>query len=103
MTSWLGGILKDPEKRAIASWLGAGGLAVAGVIGSIVTFYVDHKEPHEKSVTNIYILDANAAKTLTAQLISDRLTPATAGSQEAVGGAVQSIARGAAAGDSRLQ
>jgi hypothetical protein len=76
-------------------------LAVAGVIGSIIAFYVDHKEPHEKSVTNIYILDENAAKTLTAQLILDRQTPP--GIAGAVDGAVRSITRGAAAGDSRLQ
>ena len=87
-------IAKDPDRREALKWL-------LGGVAAILHIFVDHKDTHEKSVTNIYILDENAAKTLTVQLI--RQTPAMPGTQGAVAGAVQSIARGAAEGDSRLQ
>jgi tetratricopeptide (TPR) repeat protein len=48
MTSWLGGILKDPEKRAVLSWLGGGAVVVAGGIWAVFTFYVEHKDAHDK-------------------------------------------------------
>jgi tetratricopeptide (TPR) repeat protein len=48
MTSWLGGILKDPDKRAILSWLGGGAVVVAGGIWTVVTFVVEHKDTPDK-------------------------------------------------------
>ena len=48
MTFWLGGILKDPEKRAVLSWLGGGAVVVAGGIWAVFTFYVEHKDAHDK-------------------------------------------------------
>ena len=42
------GFLKDPDKRAIFSWLGGGAVVVAGGIWTVVTFVVEHKEPPEK-------------------------------------------------------
>ena len=102
MLSWLG-VLKDPERRAILSWLGAGAMAAAGVIGAVVTFVVDHKAHDDKGVTNVYILDENAAKTVVARLISERQTPALPGTQLAVAEAVDATAKGAAAGSPRAR
>src|SRR5450631_3019058 len=48
MTFWLGGILKDPEKREVLSWLGGGAVVVAGGIWAVFTFYVEHKDAHDK-------------------------------------------------------
>ena len=47
MSSWLGRILKDSEKRTILFWLGAGTLVVAGVIWMAVSF-VDYKDAQDK-------------------------------------------------------
>jgi tetratricopeptide (TPR) repeat protein len=47
--SWLGGILKDPEKRAVLSWLGGGAVVVAGGIWAVVTFVVEHKDTPDKN------------------------------------------------------
>jgi hypothetical protein len=56
MTSWLGGILKDPDKRAILSWLGGGAVVVAGGIWTVVTFVVEHKDtPDKKGGTTITV------------------------------------------------
>ena len=56
MTSWLGGILKDPEKRAVLSWLGGGAVVVAGGIWAVFTFYVEHRDAHDKKGgTNITV------------------------------------------------
>jgi tetratricopeptide (TPR) repeat protein len=48
MPSWLGGIFKDPDKRAILSWLGGGAVVVAGGIWTVITFVVEHKDAHDK-------------------------------------------------------
>jgi tetratricopeptide (TPR) repeat protein len=48
MSSWLGGILKDPDKRAILSWIGGGAVVVAGGIWTVVTFVVEHKDAQDK-------------------------------------------------------
>ena len=42
------GFLKDPDRRAILSWLGGGTVVVAGGIWTVVTFVVDHKKSPEK-------------------------------------------------------
>jgi tetratricopeptide (TPR) repeat protein len=56
MSSWLGGILKDPDKRAILSWLGGGAVVVAGGIWTVVTFVVEHKDtPDKKGGTTITV------------------------------------------------
>jgi len=56
MTSWLGGILKDPDKRAILSWLGGGAVVVAGGLWAVFTFYVEHKDAQDKKGrTNITV------------------------------------------------
>jgi hypothetical protein len=54
--SWLGGILKDSEKRAILSWLGGGAVVVAGGIWTVVTFVVELKDtPDKKGGTTITV------------------------------------------------
>jgi len=56
MAYWLGGILKDPDKRAILSWLGGGAVVVAGGIWTVVTFVVEHKDtPDKKGGTTITV------------------------------------------------
>ncbi len=56
MASWLGGILKDPDKRAILSWIGGGAVVVAGGVWTVVTFIVDHKDaPDKKGGTTITV------------------------------------------------
>jgi tetratricopeptide (TPR) repeat protein len=56
MSSWLGGILKDPDKRAILSWIGGGAVVVAGGIWTVVTFVVEHKDtPDKKGGTTITV------------------------------------------------
>ncbi len=42
-------IIKDPDKRAILSWLGGGAVVVAGGIWTALTFVVEHKDVHEKN------------------------------------------------------
>jgi hypothetical protein len=41
-------IIKDPDKRAILSWLGGGAVVVAGGIWTVVTFVVEHKDASDK-------------------------------------------------------
>ena len=49
-------ILKDPDKRAILSWLGGGAVVVAGGIWTVVTFVVEHKDtPDKKGGTTITV------------------------------------------------
>jgi len=56
MAYWLGGILKDPDKRAILSWLGGGAVVVAGGLWAVFTFYVEHKDAQDKKGrTNITV------------------------------------------------
>ena len=50
----MSGILKDPEKRAILSWLGGGAVVVAGGIWTVVTFVVGHG--HDKKDAGAVIL-----------------------------------------------
>jgi len=58
MASWLGGILKDPDKRAILSWIGGGAVVVAGGVWTVVTFIVDHKDaPDKKGGTTMSVAD----------------------------------------------
>jgi tetratricopeptide (TPR) repeat protein len=47
---------KDPDKRAILSWLGGGAVVVAGAIWTAVTFVVEHKDTSDKKGgTNITV------------------------------------------------
>ncbi|MGB6176925.1 MAG: tetratricopeptide repeat protein [Methylocella sp.] len=39
---------RDPDKRAILSWLGGGAVVVAGGIWTVVTFIVEHKDTSNK-------------------------------------------------------
>ena len=49
-------IAKDPDKRAILSWLGGGAVIVAGGIWVVVTFVVEHKDTSDKKGgTNITV------------------------------------------------
>jgi tetratricopeptide (TPR) repeat protein len=41
-------IFKDPDKRAVISWLGGGAVVVAGSIWTVVTFVVEHKDASGK-------------------------------------------------------
>jgi hypothetical protein len=38
---------KDPEKRAILSWIGGGAVIVAGGVWTAVTFFIEHKDLKE--------------------------------------------------------
>src|SRR3981081_2677516 len=47
---------KDPDKRAILSWLGGGAVVVAGGIWTVLTFVVEHKDASgNKGGTNITV------------------------------------------------
>ena len=49
-------IIKDPDKRAILSWLGGGAVVVAGGIWTVLTFVVEHKDASDKKGgTNITV------------------------------------------------
>ncbi|MGH6858295.1 MAG: hypothetical protein ACRECP_11860, partial [Methylocella sp.] len=48
MASRLGEIFKDPDKRAILSWLGGGTVVVAGGIWTVLTFVIEHKDSQDK-------------------------------------------------------
>jgi hypothetical protein len=50
MASWLGGIFKDPDKRAVISWLGGGAVVAGGGIWTVITFVVEHKSLTQKVV-----------------------------------------------------
>jgi len=137
-------IAKDPEKRAVISWLGAGIIVIASGIWAVFTFVVDHDGHDKKGGTNITVQQGigsvgeinapvtfgpskeqteqiqkplaeqlgkkdaqiaalnnqNAALT---KLLLEKNPAAGPGAQQAVGAAVQSIAQGAAEGDTRLQ
>jgi hypothetical protein len=41
--------IKDPERRAILSFIGGGAVVVCGGLWTAVTFYVEHREGQEKS------------------------------------------------------
>jgi tetratricopeptide (TPR) repeat protein len=141
MSAWLGGIVKDPDKRAILSWIGGGAVVVAGGIWTVVTFVVDHKDAHDKKGdTNITVQQgigqvgeihgpvnigpspeqiAQMQKSQGDQLavkdaqiaelhkiietLVEKNPSAGPGAQQAVAGAVQSIAQGAEEGHPRLQ
>jgi len=49
MPSWLGEILKNPEKREMLSWCGGGVLVIAGGLWLAVTFVAVHKGPQDKT------------------------------------------------------
>jgi tetratricopeptide (TPR) repeat protein len=56
MPSGLSAILRDPEKRAILSWLGGAAVIVAGGIWTVLTFVVEHKDASDKKGgTNITV------------------------------------------------
>jgi Tfp pilus assembly protein PilF len=114
---------KDPDKRAILSWLGGGAVVAAGGIWAVFTFVVEHKDASGKKggtvVTlsgqgiasggdtniggNVTIgLDVKAVVALVARLIAERQTPPAPGEEKRIGEAVQSIAQEAAS-DTRLQ
>jgi tetratricopeptide (TPR) repeat protein len=115
--SWLGGVLKDPEKRAMLSWLGGGAVVVAGGLWAVFTFYVDHKDGQDKKGGTSPELVAQIQKPLADELAAQRAqiaaltkmllekspVAAAPGTQQAVGAAVQSIAQGASEGHPRLQ
>ena len=49
-------IFKDPDSRAIISWLGGGAVVIAGGLWAVVTFVVEHKEAHDnKGGTDIIV------------------------------------------------
>jgi hypothetical protein len=48
MSFRLGEIIKDPDKRAVLSWLGGGAVVVAGGIWTVLTFVVEHKDTSDK-------------------------------------------------------
>jgi hypothetical protein len=44
-------IVKDPEKRAILSWIGGVAVVVTGGIWTAITFVVDHKATHDRGAS----------------------------------------------------
>ena len=49
-------IIKDPDKRAVISWLGGGAVVVAAGIWTVFTFVVEHKDASDKKGgTNITV------------------------------------------------
>src|SRR5450631_1626419 len=117
MFSWLGRILRDPEKRAVFSWLGGGIAIVASGTFAVFTFVVDHKDARDKKGGTSPELVAQIQKPLADELAAQRAqienltkmllekspVAAAPGAQQALGTAVGSIAQGAEEGDSRLQ
>jgi hypothetical protein len=56
MTFRLWEIAKDPDRRAVISWLGAGIVVAASGIWAVFTFVVEHKDAHDtKGSTNITV------------------------------------------------
>jgi tetratricopeptide (TPR) repeat protein len=148
MPPWLGSIFKDPEKRAVISWLGGGGVVVAAGIWTVVTYVVEHKDASDKkggtnitvsgqgiasggntsiggnvnigpskeqieqiqkptteqlAVKDAQIAALNAQNAALTKMLLEKNPAVGPGAQQAVSGAVQSIARGAAEGDPRSQ
>jgi len=103
-------IIKDPDKRAILSWLGGGIVVTASAIWAVFTFVVEHKAGHEQGASKEQIeqIQKPLAEQLAAQnalikMLLEKNPAAGPGAQQAVGAAVGSIAQGAAGGDTRLQ
>jgi tetratricopeptide (TPR) repeat protein len=103
-------IIKDPDKRAILSWLGAGIVVAASGIWAVFTFVVEHKAGHDQRPSKELVeqIQKPLAEQLAAQnalikLLLEKNPAAAPGAQQAVGAAVGSIAQGAAEGDARLQ
>ena len=44
-------IAKDPDKRAVISWLGAGIVVAASATWAVFTFVVEHKAGHEQGAS----------------------------------------------------
>ena len=49
MLARLKGIVKDPEKRAILSWIGGAAVVVIGAIWTSLTYYIEHKSATTKA------------------------------------------------------
>jgi hypothetical protein len=62
---------KDPDKRAVISWLGGGAVVVAGGIWAVLTFVVEHKGTSDKK--------GGTVVTLSGQGIASGATPPLAG------------------------
>jgi tetratricopeptide (TPR) repeat protein len=114
--AWLRGIIKNPEKRAVLSWIGGGAVVAVGGIFIAVTHYVEHKDAHKEpsaqlreALTGQLTAKDDQIKELMKQVaaLTEKLlkeNPSTApGAQQAIGAAVQSIAQGAEEGDPRLK
>ena len=129
MLSWLWDFIKNPDNRTVIAWL-CGGLAIAATgIWKVIAFVADRKKDGEKkSGTTITQSGQGAASghdtTFRGPVsfgptpeqieqiqkpwvdLANRLlagNPVASGAEQLVGGAVQSIAQGAAEGDTRLQ
>ena len=48
MSSRLWEIARNPDKRAVISWLGGGAVVVAGGLWTVLTFVVEHKDASDK-------------------------------------------------------
>ncbi len=59
-------IIKDPDKRAVISWLGGGAVLVAGSIWAVFTFVVEHKDWHDDQGAEQRIANRAAIPPLTA-------------------------------------
>src|SRR5262245_36696320 len=110
MLAWLKSVVKDPEKRAILSWIGGAIVAVASAAFALVNWYADHKTgaaqgPSKEQIERIKkpLDEQLAAQTALIKTLLEKNPTAAPGAQQAVGAAVASIAQGAEAGDSRLE
>jgi energy-coupling factor transporter ATP-binding protein EcfA2 len=104
MLSWLLGILKDPEKRAILSWFGGVVVIVVGGVWTVVTIVVEHDDARKQAIVHIitiFLVFATAAYFATSYFVfrtplakmreaidaaSAPLGSTTAGAQRAVAG-----------------
>ncbi len=115
MLARLSATVKDPEKRAIISWIGGGAVATLSLLAAFFSFVSPDKPDHEQAPTFQGVLTGQlTAKdeqikelmkqnaVLTKSLL-ERHPPAGRAGRQAVGEAVQSISQGAEAGDSRLE
>jgi hypothetical protein len=92
------------------SWIGGAAVVVIGGLWTGITYFVDHKAEHGEgpSKEQIEQIQKPLAEQLAAQnalikMLLEKNPTAAPGAQQAVGAALQSIAQGAEAGETRLE
>jgi tetratricopeptide (TPR) repeat protein len=99
-----------PGKAGGLSWIGGAAVVVIGGLWTGITYFVDHKAEHGEgpSKEQIEQIQKPLAERLAAQnalikMLLEKNPTAAPGAQQAVGAALQSIAQGAEAGETRLE